>query len=155
MKYQTLFAISLIGAIALRLALADDEKKSAPVLNRKPVPVDDDMHHLMEYVFEPAYKRLKTSLGEETADWKAIKGDSLTLAEASNLLLHRAPEEDGDQWIKLAVSVREQGAEVYKAARESKPEETKKHFQLLLNRCNSCHDTFADGEHQLKPVACA
>ena len=28
-------------------------------------PVDDEMHHFMEYVFEPNYKRLKASMAAE------------------------------------------------------------------------------------------
>lgn len=67
-------------------------------------PVDDDMHHFMEYVFEPNYKRLKALMAAKPKDkqtWKSIKGDSLTLAECANLLLTRASDEDADQWHQI------------------------------------------------------
>ena len=119
-----------------------------------PVPVDADMHHLMEYVFEPAYKRLKVSLPEGAKDkaaWSAIKGDSLTLAESSNLLLHRLPDEDPARWIELAVETRKAGGALYQAARKKDEAAAKNNFEILLNRCNACHDQFANGDYQLKP----
>ena len=39
-------------------------------------PVADDMHHFMEYVFEPNYMRLKAKMAEAPKDkkaWNAIK----------------------------------------------------------------------------------
>ncbi|MFT4547153.1 MAG: hypothetical protein ACI9UA_001326 [Pseudoalteromonas tetraodonis] len=155
MKKKLLVLIALPVATALLIAAEKETaaKPSAPG-SEVPVPVDDSMHHLMEYVFEPAYKRLKASMPDEPADkkaWSAMKADSLTLAESSNLLLHRLPEEDGDQWLKLAVKTREAGGELYQAARKKDYAAAKKHFGLMLNRCNACHDKFADGDYQLKP----
>lgn len=144
-----LFLLPIAAVLMLTAAVEDESKQGAT-----PVPVDDDMHHLMEYVFEPAYKRLKDSVGTEPADkdgWSAIKGDSLTLAESSNLLLHRLPEEDPDSWIKLAVEVRSAGGDLYQAARRKDFVTVKKSYEILLERCNACHDKFADGDHQLKP----
>ena len=149
---KKLFAILMLPlASVLILAAADED--DAPV-SAEAVPVDDDMHHLMEYVFEPAYKRLKQSVAAEPADkagWSAIKGDSLTLAESTNLLLHRLPEEDSNDWVKLSVETRKIGGEVYQAARKKDYAATKKNFALMLKSCNACHDKFADGDHQLKP----
>ena len=139
------------ASVLLFTAAGEDEASNADVI---PVPVDDSMHHLMEYVFEPAYKRLKVSLADEPEDkagWSAIKGDSLTLAESNNLLLHRLPDEEPDEWIKLAVATRRAGADLYQAARKKDYAALRKNFALMLNRCNACHDKFADGDYQLKP----
>jgi len=117
-------------------------------------PVDDDMHHFMEYVFEPNYKRLKAGLAANPKDksgWKSIKGDSLTLAEGANLLLLRSPEKNADDWRKLSVDVRRFGGEVYQAARKADYTAARKSYVAMLRCCNSCHKQFADGEHQLKP----
>ena len=120
----------------------------------EPQPVDDSMHHFMEYVMEPNYLRLKASMATSPADkkaWKAVKGDALTLAESANLLLLRAPKEDADNWRKQSVAVRKHGGDLYRAARKSDYAAAHKAYMLMLKNCNSCHTQFADGKHQLKP----
>ena len=128
-----------------------EDVKSAEI---KPHPVDEDMHHFMEYVFEPNYKRLRAGMADAPKDrkaWKAIKGDSLTLAECANLLLMRVPDEDAVEWRKLSVAVRTHGSELYQAARKSNYSAARKAYVTMLNNCNACHKQFADGEHQLRP----
>lgn len=122
----------------------------------QPAAVEADMHEFMEYVFEPPYKRLKAGLAAAPASadrnaWKGLKSDSLILAEAANLLLHRPPAERADEWHKNAQDVRKQGGELYQAAKQRDLDLTKKHFAVMLKKCNHCHDEFADGEHQLAP----
>ena len=119
-----------------------------------PRPVVEDMHQFMEYVFEPNYKTLRLHLAEAPSDknaWKAIKAGSLSLAESGNLLLMRAPEEDGDQWRQLSAAVRGQGGELYQAARARDYQTSLVHYRAMIEQCNACHTRFADGEHQLKP----
>lgn len=129
------------------LLAADQEDTSA-------VPVEPDMHEFMEYVFQPAYKRLKEQMATEPKDnqgWKAIKSDALILAEGGNLLLIREVEEDQADWNKLSVQSRDLGAELYQAARSKDYPAAKKHYQAMLTKCNACHTQFAHGEHQLQP----
>jgi hypothetical protein len=119
-------------------------------------PVEDDMHEFMEYVFQPTYLRLKASMKDEPQDnnaWKAIKSDSLILAEGGNLLLIRLPDDkdEADTWKEHAVSVREFGGQLYRTAKKKDYEASVNHYLSMINRCNSCHDAFADGEHQLIP----
>lgn len=138
-----LFSISLVGATA----------QAAPPA-AGPQPVEDSMHEFMEYVFEPAYKRLRTAMAvaePDRATFKAIKGDALTLAEAGNLLLIRTPDEEGDAWMKLSIEVRQRGADLYQAARGQDAAGAKKAYQSMLTSCNACHTKFAGGEHQLAP----
>ena len=149
MKRYLLIGLPVASILLVTAAGVDEEVIK---VDATPVPVDDDMHHLMEYVFEPAYKRLKVSVASEPEDkagWSAIKGDALTLAESSNLLLHRLPDDDSEDWIKLSVESRTAGSELYQAARKKDYEATLKQAEILLNSCNACHDAFADGEHQL------
>ncbi|MCA9176638.1 MAG: hypothetical protein KDB14_19250 [Planctomycetales bacterium] len=120
----------------------------------EPAPVEDDMHEFMEYMFEPAFKRVRTAMASEPADrggWKAIKGDSLVLAEACNLLLSRGPEEKGDEWKKLAAVVRGHGSDFYGAAKKRDFAAARKSYESMVASCNKCHQIFADGEHQLTP----
>lgn len=140
------------GIITSGDALVGAEKNQAAA--SAPQPVDDSMHHFMEYVFEPNYKRLKAAMADEPADkkaWKAIKGDALTLAECANLLLLRTPDEDADQWQSLSVTVRGHGGDLYQAARKSDYAAAQEAYTTMLKSCNACHDAFAEGKHQLKP----
>ena len=116
-------------------------------------PVDEDMHHFMEYVFEPNYKRLKAAMATEPADkqaWKGVKGDALTLAECTNLLMMRVPE-NGYMWKNLSIRVRSHGSQLYQAARKSDYPAARKAYTSMLQNCNACHKQFADGKHQLTP----
>ena len=128
-----------------------DEETSANIV---PEPVDRDMHHFMEYVFQPNYKRLKadmTSAPQNADTWKAIKGDSLTLAEGANLLLMRTPDEGSGPWRRFSAQVRAHGSELYQAARRSDYPASRKAYLLMLQSCNACHERFAGGEHLLEP----
>jgi len=138
-------------------ATTDDMAATAAEANSaeiSPQPVDDSMHHFMEYIFEPNYKQLKAAMADAPADkstWKVIKANSLTMAECANLLLMRAPDEDANDWRKLAATVRARGAELYQAARKSDYAAARKAYGTMLESCNACHEQFAGGEHQLKP----
>ena len=116
-------------------------------------PVEESMHEFMEYYFEPGYKRLKPAMENDSPDrqaWKAIKGDSLMLAEGGNLLMMRKPSEDVEAWNEAAKAVRDHGAELYQAAKEGNRENALTAYKAMINNCNRCHDSHADGKHQLK-----
>jgi len=130
-------------------ARADDTRATGNEIQ----PVDDDMHHFMEYVFEPNYKRLKAAMGSKPADkqtWAAIKEGSLTLSECANLLMMREPE-NGYMWKSISMQVRGYGSELYQAARKSDYDAAGKAYVSMLQQCNACHKKFADGKHQLTP----
>lgn len=158
MKITSAFGALSIFAIAT-LALAIGFQRPAEIHAAAPAgadtkPVEPDMHEFMEYAFEPGYKRLKASLAAEPADkaaWKGIKGDSLTLAEAANLLIMRAPDKDSKEWTEMSIAVREAGGSLYQAAKKKDYKDARQHFEIMLKKCNACHDHFADGEHQLSP----
>ena len=152
--FSFLFFASL-GIAAWTLVTVDSpvEADDAKPADNDIQPVDDDIHHFMEYVFEPNYKRLKAALATEPADkqaWKGIKGDALTLAECANLLMMRVPE-DGYMWKNMSMGVRGQGSQLYQAARKSDYTSARKAYVGMLQQCNACHTKFADGEHQLTP----
>ncbi len=120
----------------------------------KAQPVEKDMHEFMEYVFQPTYKRLKAAMASEPADngtWKTIKSDALILAEGGNLLLIRKPHQHTDAWVDHSVDVRTLGGKLYQAARKKDYSEARKQYTSMILKCNSCHNAFAHGEHQLKP----
>ena len=152
--FSFLFLTSL-GTVAWTLGPVDSpaEADDAKPADNDIQPVDEDIHHFMEYVFEPNYKRLKAALATEPADkqvWKGIKGDALTLAECANLLAMRVPE-DGYMWKDISLRVRGQGSQLYQAARKSDYASARKAYTSMLQQCNACHKKFADGKHQLTP----
>lgn len=125
-----------------------------PVDTAAPKIVEDSMHEFMEYVFQPTYRRLKVSMAETPADnkgWKAIKSDSLILAESCNLLFVRKPDHDADAWAAHAAASREDGAALYKAAREKDFKMASSAYRSMLKNCNACHRQFEDGRHILEP----
>lgn len=119
-----------------------------------PKPVEDDMHEFMEYVFQLPYQRLRENMKSEptqSSGWMAIKSDSLILAEGGNLLLIRGGGDDPAAWNEHAEQVRALGGQLYDTAKQKDFKAARGHYETLLNKCNSCHNKFADGEHQLKP----
>ena len=119
-----------------------------------PRAVETSLHEFMEYVFEPPYKRLRELLAAEPAEtraWKAVKSDSLILAEAENLLLLRLPAEGANAWSRDAVATRDSGSQLYQAARAKDYPSARQSYLGMLDRCNTCHKHFAEGKHQLKP----
>lgn len=125
-------------------------KAAAPA----PEAVEDDMHEFMEYVFQPSYKRLKPAMAAAPADnsgWKAIKAESLLLAEGGNLIMLRTPDKGAADWNKLSAEVRSHGKALYAAGRKKDFETARTAYMAMLKSCNQCHKQFANGEHQLKP----
>lgn len=147
-KFTLLFgALLSVSTIAwLTTAMAEEQKGSKPV--------EDSMHEFMEYVFEPNYKRLRVIMKTEPTDnkgWKPIKGDALALAEATNLLFDRLPDENEQQWKEMTADTRDKGAAFYQAAKQRNWENAVETYQAMLTSCNKCHKDFADGKYQLKP----
>lgn len=154
-----LFAVlTLSAAAALLSATLPDASQASPWLRvvpeDGPQAVEESMHEFMEYVFQPAYLRLKQAMATAPADnkgWKALKSDSLILAESCNLLFDRAPDEHGADWKSHAKSAREQGAKLYAAAKAKDFAAAGGAWKSMLESCNSCHRQFENGKHILQP----
>jgi hypothetical protein len=119
-----------------------------------PQAVEADMHHFMEYLVEPAYLRLQSSMAGAPADnagWKAIKGDPLLLAEATNLLFARLPKENARAWKQTSADVRASGAALYEAAKKKDYAVARRSYEAMIKNCNACHEQFHKGEPVLKP----
>lgn len=152
----------LIGAAAaagcLLATLTPDNSRTAWSVPAAPVddvqPVEKSMHEFMEYVFQPAYLRLKAAMATAPADnkgWKAIKADSLVLAESCNLLFGRAPDGGAADWISHAKAAREKGGALYAAGKAKDFTAASTAWKSMLESCNACHKQFEDGKHILQP----
>jgi hypothetical protein len=143
--------LTILFAHGRSAAAGGDE---TPAAQTKLVPVDRSMHEFMEYYFQPTYLRLKGVMAAAPAgnpNWKAIKADSMILAEGGNLLLLRTPLKDPARWNEMSVAVRDAAGQLYKAARKRDIEATRKSYEQMLINCNSCHKQFAAGKHMLAP----
>lgn len=127
-----------------RVASVEDEMK----------PMDVDMHEFMEGMFESSYRRLKPLVSKQPGNnstWKNIRSESIVLGEGCNLLLARLPEKDVDVWKKLSVENREACSALLAAAKEKNYETARKAYEGMLDKCNACHNHFAEGKHQMNP----
>lgn len=116
--------------------------------------VEPDMHEFMEYYFEPSFKRLKAAMADaptSNAGWKPIKAEGMLMAEGGNLLLVRLPEDDASDWAKHSTAVREDGGNLYRAAKAKDYSQARQHYESMVKNCNACHHQFAGGEHILEP----
>ena len=153
----SLFAVLTAVVTVLHVYSMPNEARAgfAPVAaTDDAAPVEDSMHEFMEYVFQPTYLRLKASMAAAAVDnkgWKAVKSDSLILAESCNLLFARKPDEHGEDWASHATAAKTHGAALYKAAKEKNFEAATAAYRTMLNNCNACHKQFEDGKHILQP----
>jgi hypothetical protein len=157
MRPRTFLAITAIVISALAASLVGprpDRAAAADKPNEMPVPVKASMHDYMEALFQGPYKRLKPAMAAEpkdTAGWKVIRSEALALAEGSNGLFLRKPEQEAAEWTKHSVASRDAAAEVYKAARAKDFGAAKKAYTTMLGHCNACHKKFDEHNHQLEP----
>ena len=158
MKFVSSIFAALVAIVAVGFMCSTPihaKAGNAPVLTADDAaPVEDSMHEFMEYVFQPTYLRLKASMAAAPTDnkgWKAVKSDSLILAESCNLLFARKPDEHGEDWVKHATASKTHGAALYKAAREKNFEAATAAYKTMLTNCNACHKQFENGKHILEP----
>mgnify|MGYP001815953468 CR=1 FL=1 len=142
----------LLGLAVLAIAFSHGRAQEAddPVME----PVEFDVHEFMEYAFEPTFAQLKQALAQEPAErkaWVPVKAASLLLAENGNLLMLRPPEEEADDWNRLSAELRDSGRELYQAAKTRDYPTTRKKYVNFVQKCNACHNQYADGEHLQEP----
>lgn len=154
-KFQAVFVIVLVALVAYSLVVRTSSPASAQQRESAQLkPVETDMHEYMEYVNQPTYKKLREAMKKSPdgdAGWLAIKSGALILSESGNLIMLRGPDGDRTDWNAHAIAVREAGANLYKAAHDKDFQQATTHYRSMLNECNSCHQQYAGGEHQLTP----
>jgi cytochrome c556 len=115
-----------------------------------------DTHEFMEHIVEGTFDMLKKGLSAKPADakaWRSVRDMSLILGESGNLLLIRKPDDaDAADWSKLAISLRESGDALSKAAKAKDYDATRKAYLVLVQSCNACHIKYGDdGEPKIMP----
>lgn len=109
----------------------------------KPV---DNMHHFMEYIYEPVYADLTAALDKEPSDkkaWAKIKSGAMILAESSSLLAKRPIEKaDEKKWAEFSALVHSNGSKLFHAARKKDYKTSQKLFKEMTTGCTKCHETY-------------
>jgi hypothetical protein len=101
---------------------------------------------LMEGLAHSNYQSLNKLLREKPPDletWVFARGQAILIAETGNLLLLRPPRNTGrDTWMKLAMSMRAEAADVARSAGNRDFTGASTALRRLTDSCNRCHTTF-------------
>ncbi|MFQ3593551.1 MAG: cytochrome c [Gemmataceae bacterium] len=118
---------------------------SAPAFTPK-FEVVGETRLLMEGLAHANYRSLAKLLRERPTDldtWVFARGQAILVAETGNLLLLRPPRNSGrDIWMKLAMAMRGEAAELARAAGTRDYTAATRAMSRLTDSCNRCHTTF-------------
>ena len=82
------------------------------------------------------------------AEWNALEGQALMLAESANLLMMPGRARDQKQWMADAKLMLDAGALAVKAAKTKNVEAVSALSDQLLESCTSCHKHYRPGYGQ-------
>ena len=85
------------------------------------------------------------------AEWTALEGQALMLAESANLLMMPGRARDQKQWIADAKLMLDAGAAAVKAAKTKNVEAISALNEQLLESCTTCHKHYRPGYGQKPP----
>jgi hypothetical protein len=134
----------MIGLIALAVTAADPEPQTFKASAKLPHAVVDT-HELMEIFTESLHKDLQAKMAKQPAtprEWKVLGRDGYRAAEIANLIAMRKPEENGEEWLALAVEAQKIGVELGEATKKEDWPAAKAAYQSLIKNCNACHQKF-------------
>ncbi len=127
-------------------SLGMPEQSSAAIVFVDEFEPVDNMHHFMEYVYEPVYKELAEVLKTEPADkkaWAKVKSGAMILAESSSLLAKRPSEKaDAKKWSEFSAIVNSNGAKLFHAARAKDYDKAQTLFKEMSTGCAKCHESY-------------
>ena len=135
------FAVSIAVAAALVQTASD----------RPPTRNVGSMSELMVKIIYPTsdalfYVESRTPTTE--AEWTALEGQALMLAESANLLMMPGRARDQKQWMADARLMLDAGAAAVKAVKSKNVEQISALSDQLLESCTSCHRHYRPGYGQ-------
>lgn len=140
-----IFALS----IALAAAMAQDASSGRP-----PTRNVGSMSDLMVKIIYPTSDALfyiESRTPKTDAEWTALEGQALMLAESANLLMMPGRARDQKQWMADARLMLDAGAAAVTAARTRNVEAISALSEQLLESCTSCHRHYRPGYGRPKP----
>jgi hypothetical protein len=106
------------------------------------------MSELMVHLIYPtsdAIFYILTRTPTSTAEWGALEGQALMLAESANLLMMPSRARGGEQWIKDARLLLDVGEAALRAAQDRDVEALSELNEQLYRSCITCHQHFRPG----------
>jgi hypothetical protein len=135
------FAVSIAVAAALVQTASD----------RPPTRNVGSMSELMVKIIYPTSDALfyvESRTPKTDAEWSALEGQALMLAESANLLMMPGRARDQKQWMADAGLMLDAGAAAVKAVRSRNVEQISALSDQLLESCTSCHRHYRPGYGQ-------
>ncbi len=141
---RILTLVLLAGATALAQAPA----APTPAPQRPPTRNIGTMSDLMVKIIYPASDALfyiESRTPATDAEWSALEGQALLVAESANLLMLPGRARDQKQWMADARLMLDAGAAAVKAAKSRNVEAIAALSDQLLESCTSCHKHYRPG----------
>ena len=135
------FAVS----IAVAAALVQTGSERPPTRNV------GSMSELMVKIIYPTSDALfyvESRTPKTEAEWTALEGQALMLAESANLLMMPGRARDQKQWMADARLMLDAGAAAVKAVKSKNVEQISALSDQLLESCTSCHRHYRPGYGQ-------
>ena len=136
-----------ILALSVALAAAAAQTASSPAPMRNVGSMSDLMVKII-YPTSDAIFYVESRTPTTDAEWTALEGQALMLAESANLLMMPGRARDQKQWMADAKLMLDAGAAAVKAAKTKKVEAVSAVSDQLLESCTSCHKHYRPGYGQ-------
>jgi cytochrome c556 len=136
------FALSLAIAAAIAQAASTD---------RPPTRNVGSMSELMVKIIYPTSDALfyiESRTPKTDAEWTALEGQALMLAESANLLMMPGRARDQKQWMADAKLMLDAGAAAVKAAKAKDVAAIAALSDQLMESCTTCHKNYRPGYGQ-------
>lgn len=136
-------------AFGLTMALATAMTQAAS--SGPPTRNVGSMSELMVKIIYPtsdAIFYIESRTPKDDAEWNALEGHALMLAESANLLMMPGRARDQKQWMADAKLMLDAGAAAVKAASMKNVEAVSAVSDQLLESCTTCHKHYRPGYGQ-------
>ena len=139
-------AIVLLAGAALAQALpAQQQLLSDSVGGPQPVGTMSELMVHLIYPTSDAIFYILTRTPTSTAEWGALEGQALMLAESANLLMMPSRARGREQWIMDAQLLLDVGEAALRAAQDRDVEALSELNEQLYQSCITCHQHFRPG----------
>ena len=126
-------------------AAASAGQPAAPPVTQQPVGTMSELMVTIVYPASDAIFYISTRTPTTEADWIALQGQALMVAEAGNLLMMPAHMRDQDRWLADARLMRDAGAAAFRAAKAKNAEALAALNDQLYESCVTCHQHYRAG----------
>ena len=139
-------AIVFLAGAALAQALgAQQQPVSDSVGSPRPVGTMSELMVHLIYPTSDAIFYILTRTPTSTAEWGALEGQALMLAESANLLMMPSRARGREQWIMDAQLLLDVGEAALRAAQDRDVEALSELNEQLYQSCITCHQHFRPG----------